>query len=90
MWLKDKKTLLNKMIDRTKSKHCIFIKGNFSNLKIELKSSKLFRAKVIAVQPAICKTEPFQDKIKNVISASDEYLNNIGHIDRLIIWGSKL
>lgn len=90
MWLKDRKTLLMKILDRTKSGRCIFIKGELNNCKNDLKSSKLLRGNIVAIQPALSKSKPFQDKVKNVISASEEYLRNVGYIENFRLWGTKL
>ncbi|MBN1469164.1 MAG: DEAD/DEAH box helicase family protein [Fusobacteriaceae bacterium] len=90
MWLKDRKTLLKKILDRRNAGNCVFIRGNLNDCKSDLNSNKWLRGNIIAIQPGVSKSKPFQDKVTNVISASEEYLRNVGYIENFKLWGTKL
>ncbi|WP_156289866.1 DEAD/DEAH box helicase [Oceanobacillus salinisoli] len=90
IWLKTKSILLKKIEERRKSKHCIFIRGDYDEFKKELRSQdKQIIGKVVIVQPSISKDTYMPDKIQEVLAATKYYISNSGKVKQLEIWGSK-
>lgn len=89
IWLKTKSTFLQKIKQRRKSGHCEFKKGEYENFLKEIKEQdKLFRGKIIAVQPSISKNMKMPLKIQEVLAATRYYISNSGKVKSFEIWGS--
>jgi hypothetical protein len=89
IWLKSRQSLLEKIRTRRKAGHCILEKGAFGELEKALKSQKLFRGKMIIVQPAISKRSEMPLKFQEVLAAAQYYIMQSGRIETLEIWGSE-
>lgn len=90
IWLKTKSVLLKKIADRRKSKHCIFIRGEYEEFIKEIKSvDKTIKGRIVIVQPSISKNIKMPSKIQEVLAAAGYYISNSGKIKNLEIWGSK-
>lgn len=89
-WFTSKSRLLDKMIDRHNSGHCIVKKGgDFEGMMKELKTSgKVLRGCICIVQPGISKKYDIPDKIQEVLAATDSYIRKAGKVNRLRIIGS--
>lgn len=90
IWLKSRKEFLNKVKSRRVSGHCKFVHGKFNDFENVLNQNLLLRGVIIAVQPSVSKSHYFEDKVQNIIAASNFYLKNVGYIDRFMIWGSEV
>lgn len=90
-WFSSKSRLLDKMIDRHNSGHCIVKKGGrFEVMMKELKASgKVLRGCICIVQPGISKKNEIPDKIQEVLAATDSYIRKAGKVNRLRIIGSE-
>lgn len=89
-WFTSKSRLLDKMIDRHNSGHCIVKKGgDFDSMMKELKvSGKVLRGSICIVQPGISKKYEIPDKIQEVLAAADSYIKKAGKVNRLRVLGS--
>ena len=89
IWLKTKSILLDKIVQRRKSEHCIFIRGEYEDFKKKIKSQdKMIKGKVVIVQPAISKSNKMPNKIQEILAAATYYISNSGKVKSLKIWGS--
>jgi superfamily II DNA or RNA helicase len=90
IWLKTKSVLLGKIAERRKSKHCIFLRGDYNDFKKEIRSQdKQIKGKIVIVQPSISKETYMPDKIQEVLAAARYYISNSGKVKSLEIWGSN-
>jgi DNA or RNA helicases of superfamily II len=89
IWLKTKPIFVNKVVDRRRSGHCQFIRGNFEDFKTSLKQKKQLSGKVVIVQPSISKSIAMPDKLQEVLAAARYYISQTGKVKSLEIWGSK-
>ena len=88
-WLKNKASLLAKMISRRKSNHCKFIKGEYVEFSKELKNAKyIMRGRIAVVQPAISKSISMPDKFKEVLGAAKRHIESSGKVNEFFILGS--
>ncbi|SCY26700.1 DEAD/DEAH box helicase [Alkaliphilus peptidifermentans] len=89
IWLKTKSTFLQKIKVRRKSGHCEFKKGDYEVFLRDIKQQdKLFRGKIVAVQPSISKSVAMPEKIQEVLAATRYYISNSGKVKSFEIWGS--
>ncbi len=88
-WLKTKSIFLEKIKSRRKSNHCVFKKGKHEDLVKDVRlQGKMFRGKIVVVQPSICKSKAIPSKIQEVLAATNYYISNSGIIKTFEIWGS--
>jgi len=88
-WLKTKSIFLEKIKSRRKSNHCVFKKGKYEDLVKDVRlQDKMFRGKIVVVQPSICKSKAIPSKIQEVLAATNYYISNSGRIKSFEIWGS--
>lgn len=90
MWFGTKGKLIEKIISRNKSGHCIIKKGgSFTDMIRYLKSTeKILHGSICIVQPGIKKGIPIPDKIQEVFAATDLYIKKAGKVQQLRIIGS--
>ena len=89
IWLKNKSTFLNKIRSRRKTSHCEFIRGDYETFLKDMKlKDKVFRGKIVMVQPSICKSKAIPYKIQEVLAATNYYITNSGKVKTFEIWGS--
>lgn len=88
IWVRTRRTLLDKIVARRNSDRCELINGDFEGLKSTLKQDKLLTAKMIIVQPAISRSASMPDKYKEVLGAARSHIYTSGRFKEFEIWGS--
>lgn len=88
IWLTSPSMLIRRMHERRKSGNCRFIRGTFDEFCEEIKGPKLFRGRIIIVQPSISYRMSMPSKFQAVLAAARHYVLNSGKVSEFEIWGS--
>ncbi len=89
IWLKSKKVFIRKANDRKNIGRFEMKKGDFKDLLDDFKKDIRIRAEIFIVQPSLTTELDLPDKIQSVLAATNAYLNNIGYVEKFLVWGSK-